>query len=219
VTAAGVAWQIQGEPLAFAGSLYYPTGPDVFFDGAVMVRIGTYEGVPLYVDATLEPYSVVYVPIRGLTMRPYERRREGSLAGTTGSRAPSFPIERDGERDVDATNGPASSDVEPPVETDAQNVVEPRAFFRMPISAAAATAPTRPNIVQSYPAAASNAGIWIAYDGARWFLRGDAQPLDPARFVVVGEYRGFHVYRERSGSQDDIYVPSVAGGPLTHYRR
>ena len=73
VTAAGAAWQIQGEALIFAGSLYYPTGPNVFFDRAVMVRTGVYQGVPLYADATLEPYSIVYVPIGGMTMRPYER--------------------------------------------------------------------------------------------------------------------------------------------------
>jgi hypothetical protein len=114
----------------------------------------------------------------------------------------------------------AESDSDAGVETRAQNVVEPSAFVRTPLSAAQpAIVPTRPNIVQSFPAAVSNAGIWIAYDGSRWFLRGDAQSFDPRRFIVVGEYRGFPVYRERSGSRDDIYVPSVSGGPLAHYRR
>src|SRR5262245_57560511 len=74
VTAIGHGWYRLRQPIQFGGELYYPAGPDVFFDDDVMVRTGHYDGVPLYVDATLEPYSVLYVPIdRGL-MRPYQRR-------------------------------------------------------------------------------------------------------------------------------------------------
>ena len=84
-------------PVEFAGDAYYPVGPTVFFNGRVMVVSGAYEGVPLYTDLTLEPYSVVYVPVAGGYMRPFERKRTGGLAGTVGSRVPSFPIERDVE--------------------------------------------------------------------------------------------------------------------------
>src|SRR5687768_14347063 len=73
-TAASAGWQIRGEPVFHAGSFYYPTGPTVFFDGNVMSRSGTYEGVPLYEDGTLTPFTVVYVPIGGNVVRPYERR-------------------------------------------------------------------------------------------------------------------------------------------------
>src|SRR5205807_585862 len=97
VTAANSLWQINGEPVFFEGDVYYPAGPTVFFDGNVMYRSGVYRGVPLYVDATLTPGSYVYVPIGGNVMRPYERKRYGALAGTTGSRTPSFPIQRDVE--------------------------------------------------------------------------------------------------------------------------
>ena len=68
VTAARSPWQLAGEPIFHAGSYYYPTGPTVFFDGRVMTRTGVYEGVPLYEDVTLEPYSIVYVPIGGAAM-------------------------------------------------------------------------------------------------------------------------------------------------------
>src|SRR5262245_37054388 len=91
VTAANADWQIRGAPIFYAGDFYYPAGPTVFFDGNVMVRSGVYEGIPLYADSTLEPYSVVFVPIGRNLLRPYERRRSGVLAGTTGSRPPSFP--------------------------------------------------------------------------------------------------------------------------------
>jgi hypothetical protein len=97
VTAAGTHWYAAGDPIFYSGNFYYPTGPTVFFDGNVMDRTGNYYGVPLYEDATLEPYSIVYVPIGTTLMRPYERRREGELVGTVGSRMPSFPIQRDVE--------------------------------------------------------------------------------------------------------------------------
>ena len=62
------------EPVVMAGAWYIPSGPTVFFDGAVMVRAGSYKGVSLYVDATRGPYNVVYVPMGNKLMRPYERR-------------------------------------------------------------------------------------------------------------------------------------------------
>ena len=61
------------ELIQFAGDLYYPAGAAVFFDGNTMVRSGHYNGVPLYTDTTLEPYSVVYVPLERGLMQPYER--------------------------------------------------------------------------------------------------------------------------------------------------
>ncbi len=56
----------------------------MFFSGDQMVRTGYYNGVPLYADTTIEPYSVVLVPVGRGQMRPYERIRDGELAGTTG---------------------------------------------------------------------------------------------------------------------------------------
>ena len=97
VTAANAAWRLTGEPIYYAGRLYYPTGPTEYFDGEVMARTGMYEGVPVYQNRTLEPYSMVFVPIGGNLMRPYELKREGRLVGTIGSRTPSFPIQRDAE--------------------------------------------------------------------------------------------------------------------------
>src|SRR4029079_355600 len=61
--------------------------------GYQMVRSGSYRGIPLYIDSTIEPYSIVFVPLTGGRMQPYERRRTGNLAGTTGSRAPSLPTQ------------------------------------------------------------------------------------------------------------------------------
>ena len=64
VTAAGATWQINGEPLFFAGWFYYPTGPVVFFDGQLMTRVGEYRKPMLDERAVLGqhapgPYEVV----------------------------------------------------------------------------------------------------------------------------------------------------------------
>src|SRR5688572_17031457 len=91
VTAENDAWYRRGEPVVVSGEFYYPAGPVVFFNGNVMVRTAHHNGVPLYSDTTLEPHSVVFVPVGRNLMQPYERVRGGDLAGTSGSRAPSFP--------------------------------------------------------------------------------------------------------------------------------
>ena len=92
VSAAGESWYQLREPMLLGADVYYHAGAAVFFNGNVMVRTGHYGGMPLYSDATLEPYSLVYVPIgRGL-MQPYERRRQGPMAGMSGSKLPSFPV-------------------------------------------------------------------------------------------------------------------------------
>ena len=73
-------------------NFYYPAGPRVHFMPFEMVRSGDFLGIPLYSRTTIEPYSVVFIPVGGGMMQPYERRREGELAGTVGSSAPSFPV-------------------------------------------------------------------------------------------------------------------------------
>ena len=85
-------WYRAGEPITFAGNVYYASGPQVYFNANEMIRSGAYRGVPLYTKTTIEPYSIVFVPISGGLLRPYERRRSGDVAGTVGSTTPSFPV-------------------------------------------------------------------------------------------------------------------------------
>src|SRR4051794_3683844 len=92
VTAESEPWYVSGSPITFAGNFYYPAGPRVHFMPSEMVRSGDFLGVPIYSRTTIEPYSVIFIPIGGGMMQPYERRREGELAGTVGSSAPSFPV-------------------------------------------------------------------------------------------------------------------------------
>src|SRR4051812_37815011 len=92
VSAAAAEWQIESEPIVVAGLTYYPTRGFRLFDGQVMAQTGLYDGVPVYADTTIEPFSEIYVPLGSGRMRIYERRRDGELAGTTGSHTPTFPV-------------------------------------------------------------------------------------------------------------------------------
>jgi hypothetical protein len=235
VSAASAPWYISGDPVFFAGSFYYPTGPTVFFDGNVMVRSGMYQGVPLYTDTTLEAYSMVFVPIGGRVVRPYERRREGELAGTVGSRPPSFPIQRDGDLSVASgrpgIQTPELRTFDAPVIPEASRVgtagtSAPTALAApSAVSAPAANAADVPraNVAppppKSAPRPTGNDGVWIQHDGVRWFASGPAVPFDSQRFTPAGEYHGFPVYRDTMGRAATIFVAVVAGGPVAPYTR
>src|SRR5579872_835673 len=71
VTAAGAAWQANDQPIQVNGLEFLPTREFRIFDAQTMTRIAGYQGVPIYVDATLEANTVVYVPVGGMTMRAY----------------------------------------------------------------------------------------------------------------------------------------------------
>jgi hypothetical protein len=223
-TAANAAWQLRGDPVFHAGAFYYPAGPTVFFDGNVMMRTGTYEGVALYEDATITPFTIVYVPIGGNVVRPYERRREGELAGTVGSRTPSFPIQRDGEVSVAAGQSGTTGLITPP-RYEGERLVIPESpgptgtggSILADVSAPEGVTPIRriaprgavPTILQ----------VWVPYAGARWYSAGAAVSYSPDRFVRIGDYRGFPVYRPVGGPADVIYIPSVADGPVAPYKK
>jgi hypothetical protein len=225
VSAASAEWQIRSEPIFHAGSFYYPAGPTIYFDGKVMVRTGVYEGIPLYSDSTQEPFSIVYVPIGGNLMRPYERRREGPLAGTVGSRAPSFPIQRDG--DLSVASGSARTQTIPPAmranqpagtADTSRNVGTGGADSPgAPADPGSQAAPAPPARYEPRPTA--NDGMWIEYEGARWFSDGPAVSYDADRFVPIGSYRGFPVYREKNGPAETIYVTAVVNGPVAPYSK
>jgi hypothetical protein len=54
-------------------------------------------------------------------------------------------------------------------------------------------------------------GIFIEYDGHRWFSSGQAVEFDPGRFTPIGEYRGFTVYAARGDQSGTIYLPVAEG--------
>ncbi len=214
-TAAGTPWYASRAPLFVAGGVYAPAGASVFFDRNTMVPVTTFDGVEIYEDTTLEPHSVVYVPIgRGL-VQPYEKRRTGDLAGTTGSRAPSFPVGSTGEvreergvltdEDVRAEEPVASTPAPPAIERCAGEAQGMHA----------APGPLGPMRTSRTPW--SNRGIWIPFDGRVWVGDGPAEPYHADRFVQSGNYGGFPVYR-RAGDDSHVYLPA-ADGFLARYLR
>jgi hypothetical protein len=218
VTAENDAWYRQREPVVFAGDFYYPAGATVFFNRNTMVRTGHYNGVPLYADTTLEPYSIVYVPIGGAMMQPYERVRRGDLASSAGSRTPSFPVRTAPEPGglPEAAAAPTTIAPAPPVARAASP--EPRAVGTVgdivtPPVGTAGTIAARQNEGQiaTVHRAENNDGVWLRFMGGKWVSAGPAVPLRASEFVRVGEYSGYPVFARVGLEEELIYLPSLAG--------
>src|SRR3954469_22596598 len=65
ISAENERWYLSGAPITFAGHMYYPAGPRIHFIPSEMIRPGHFLGIPLYPRTTIEPYSIVFVPIGG----------------------------------------------------------------------------------------------------------------------------------------------------------
>ena len=208
VTAASAEWQISNRPILVQGLVFFPTSETRLFDSSVMIQIGVFEGVPVYSDATMEPFSLVYVPVGRATMRAYERRRDGELAGTTGSRTPTFPV------------APAALPGQRP-----ERAVGTVGLFATatPIMTASVPAPepSRPvrTSIESVPPPRATDGVWIRFNGAKWYSDGEAVAYSPDRFTRIGEYLGFPVYREKDDKKEAIWVAVVQDGPLAPYSK
>jgi hypothetical protein len=237
-SAAGQSWYELREPIVYAGEAYYPGGAAVFFSPTQMVRTGHYNGVPLYADATRDPYSVVYVPIGGGQLKPYERLRRGALAGSVGTTLPSFPTTLRPDSPVEPvamtapTNLPYSvgavsaftPEVTPPlilvpaVSTVASPACscDQAAPAVIPATAVVPPLPTDRVAVLSARRPDNNDGVWLRYEGATWVSTGVAEPRTTA-FTQVGEHAGFAVFR-KTGGVDVIYLQSREG-VVAPYRR
>jgi hypothetical protein len=212
ITAENESWYVDREPIIFAGNLYYPAGAQVFFNPNEMVRSGFYLGIPLYTRTTIEPYSVVFVPVAGGRMQPYERPRTGELTGTAGSTP----------RSVLTPYNPASAATllpqapAPPV--NAPVVIVPDAAPpAAPAESAVGTAGREP-----YQPAHTRIGgrptglnaIFVEFQGRRWYSSGHNTEIDPALMERIGEYRGFDVWRPKNAAQGRIVISTTRGGSI-----
>jgi hypothetical protein len=210
VTAASESWYVLREPLQFAGELYGPAGPPVFFNGNTMIRSGHYNGVPLYADTTVEPFSVVLVPISRGMLQPYTRLRFSPAPVIMAAVSPTAPPLSPGAISVYTPETVAI------LRTPTGTVASP-VTIRDPapdpeiVGTTGIVTSRRPVVpVVSMRRPESNDGVWIMFAGERWLSAGAAIPFT-ADFVRVGEYAGFPVFARRDFSQDVIYVPSRAG--------
>ena len=243
VTAAAADWQINSDPIVVTGLIYYPTRAFRMFDGQVMAQIAVFDRVPVYADTTLEPYSVVYVPIGRDRMREYERRRDRDLAGTTGSRAPSFPVALATDR-APREPAPGTASMSGAVGTtgiiatgeSAATAATSASGGAGTTGASASTSTTQTSaigttfsadrgrsrrpLIESIPApSATSNGVWLEFNGARWYLDGPAATFSPDRFEPVGEYRGFAVYRDKRSTKNEIWISVVKDGPVAPYAK
>ena len=221
VTAENETWYRAGDAIEWNGAFYYPAGVPQAFNRYQMVRAGSYRGIPLYTDTMLEPYSIVFVPIAGGRLQPYERPRTGALAGSAGSRMSAFPS-------APSTEGAAAMGMTP--EGFVVQAPAPPTFARaydlgpaparepispaMPLPSTGSSAAPRPtgtsgritNVTNSAAAPKGINNAWIDYNGRRWVSSGKAVGLT-ADFTRTGEYRGAPVY-QRGGDSITIYVPT-----------
>jgi hypothetical protein len=230
VTAANADWQMRGEPIFFASNFYWPTGPDIFFDGAVLVRTGQYDGIPLYANPFLQPYSVVYVPIGGGIVRPYMRRSpEAGVVGSAGAPPPHValrpvpvivPQSAPPAGAIASVPAAAAPVALPPTEraVGTAGTVVPRSARS---SDRVETAPSRPSrtVIGSTPPRGTRNGVWLTFNGARYYSAGASVPYSADRFVPIGVHAGFPVYRDTLGRPDEIFVAAVQDGPLAPYCR
>ena len=222
ITAENEPWYLGGEPITYAGNLYYPAGAQIFFNSNEMVRSGFYMGIPLYARTTIEPYSVVYVPLAGGRMQPYERPRSGEITGTAGSTPTTLPT-------------PAAT--VPPAGLAPQAAGAPSQTVQVvPIQVTESAEPS-PGRLPNPPAASEVVGtsgrvpaarrpvntrvggrpqgtnaIIIEFQNVRWYPAGPARLIETARMSRVGDYGGFDVWS--AGESGIVYVPVTKGGAL-----
>lgn len=220
VTAENEPWYLDREPIPFSGERYYPAGALVFFNANEMVRSGYHLGIPIFTRTTIEPNSIVYVPVgRGL-MQPYERRRSGELAGTVGSRTPAFPVAvatADTSVLPQAAAPPtlvASSVATVPLVRPSLGIREYPAGDEQPVATSGRQAPA---VQRSHVRIGGNPSglnaIYIEFGGTRWFSTGEVVEVDPATMERAGEYHGFAVWRGKNDGR--IYVATAREGTLT----
>jgi len=233
LTADNETWFRAGEPITWDGGVYYPTGAPEAFNRYQMVRVGAYRGIPLYSDTTLEPNSIVFVPIAGGRMQPYQLPRTGRLAGTVGSRTSAFPTAPATEspaglgvtREGFIAQAPAPPTFAPPYDIGG-SVTGTAGVTPAPTPASAAPAVgtsgrvTRVTTVTNRPSTAARPlginGAWLTYDGRRWVSAGKAVERTND-FAQVGAYRGTPVYQRR-GDATTIYL-AVAGELISPFKQ
>ena len=228
ITAESETWYLSGEPVSLNGGVYYPAGAVIHFVRNEMVRTGIVGNTPVYARTTQEPGSIIYVPLAGGLMRPYERRRSGELAGTSGSSAPSFVVILRASEGADTIAAGLQAPAPPtgaPVPVGTGGVAPAAA----PVSTAAPAAPAVPAPVgtsglmqvssRPVPTRIETAqrpvglnNVFIEFQNARWFAAGPAVEFSSSRFTRVGEHRGFPVYQE-SGRTGTIYLSLLDGAP------
>jgi hypothetical protein len=155
-------------------------------------------------------------------MRPYERIRSGDLAGTTGSRAPSFPgVSERASREMAVAAGSPSSLPQPIDEVDVfatERAVGTTGRLAEPAARAGGEVTTtwiQPRRGRPF----SYDSVSVQFRGEKWVMAGPMKEM-PLGLVQVAEYKGFPVYAQRGRERALIYLPLMPGrvAPFTPKR-
>ena len=79
--------------------------------------------------------------------------------------------------------------------------IEPRAAAPAASTSRQGRAPSRPMLESAQRPSGAN-GVWLEFNGARWYADGAATSFSPDRFEPVGLYRGFPVYRDKATADE-----------------
>jgi hypothetical protein len=192
LTAENTDWFRAGDPIAWNGVLYDPTGIRQPFDSIHMVRFGSYKGIPLYTDPTVEFRNAtsVFVPISGERVHRYDRRR--TVVVTEPRRVAEV-----------AATPPAPVPAPPPTPVGTSG----RTVRVVPV----------PPVTTVIPPTGANT-IWIEYDGRQWYAVKKSIAYDATLFNEVGMYHGWTVYSPKN-DPTIIYIPSTPGRLAAYKRR
>lgn len=214
-----------------ASGRYQRAGAVVPLDRQRMVQVGRRGDVPIYTDTTVEPWSQLLIPVARGWLQPYERRREGELAGTSGSRLPSFPVAlaRDDRAGADATDRIVLMAPAPPERSSAglsgsvdcarvaheQDSGSPAADHGLVEDAS--TPPQSALVVIPLTAPAGNRGIWVPFEGDIWRAEGAARAQSGLALTPAGRLGTRTVFR-LPDQPDAIYLP-LRDGTVTRFTR
>jgi hypothetical protein len=161
-------------------------------------------------------------------MQPYERRRTGEIAGTSGSTVSALPVEI-----PSAVGPPAEAPIlqapAPPVLA-SQPVVDEYAVPSPPPAASRRTVRTQVGSPSPSPAVGTTGrvasssgpattrlrpqaanGIFVEFDNVRWYSSGPPGLLDSRVLTQIGEWYGFPVYVASGAGDSTIYIPVAQG--------
>ena len=82
--AGGTGWYERGEEIFFEGDRFVPVGEPFDVDCGQILRVGMYQGVPLFADrAAVRPIEVLFLPVGLGVWRRYEHPQELARSGPT----------------------------------------------------------------------------------------------------------------------------------------
>lgn len=207
--------------LEVGGVVYRRAGAALPLDPRRRVKVGQRETQAIYADTTVEPWSQLLLPTGAGWLQPYERMRDGALAGTSGSRAPSFPVAIDTERDTSAVVGMGAA---PPTRPDG----DAAGARRCAPTRAAVPGTDAPPVALAAPASTGlvtlplagpdgNRGIWVRVKGEIWTASGPARRRADSSLTPAGNIEGRELFR-RTDEPEALYVP-LRDGWVTRFTR